>query len=38
MSADEPLMISLLPSSPDIVPTMFVPAPEEAVHADAQTS
>lgn len=31
LSADEPLMISMLPSSPDIVPAMFVPAPEEAV-------
>jgi len=31
VSADEPLMISLLPSSPDIVPAMFAPAPEEAV-------
>ncbi|MDB5575804.1 MAG: putative ParA family partition protein, partial [Bradyrhizobium sp.] len=28
VSADEPLMISLLPASPDIVPAMFVPAPE----------
>ena len=31
VSADEPLMISMLPASPDIVPTMFLPAPEEAV-------
>ena len=31
VSADEPLMISTLPASPDIVPTMFLPAPEEAV-------
>jgi len=31
VSADEPLVISLLPASPDIVPTMFLPAPEEAV-------
>jgi chromosome partitioning protein len=31
LSADEPLLISLLPASPDIVPTIFVPAPEEAV-------
>jgi hypothetical protein len=31
VSADEPLMVSMLPSSPDIVPAMFVPAPEEAV-------
>ena len=31
VSADEPLMISMLPASPDIVPAMFVPAPEEAV-------
>lgn len=38
VSADEPLMISMLPSSPDIVPTMFLPAPEEAIHADALVS
>lgn len=31
VSADEPLLISMLPASPDTVPTMFVPAPEEAV-------
>jgi chromosome partitioning protein len=30
VSADEPLTISTLPASPDIVPTMFVPAPAEA--------
>jgi len=38
VSADEPLIISMLPASPDIVPTMFLPASEEAVHADALTS
>jgi chromosome partitioning protein len=38
VSADEPLTISMLPSSPDIVPGIFVPAYEEAVHADALTS
>lgn len=37
-SAEEPLMISMLPTSPEIVPAMFVPALEEAVHADALTS
>ena len=31
VSADEPLLISLLPASPDIVPAIFVPVPEEAV-------
>ena len=31
VSADKSLMISNLPASPDIVPTMFVSAPEEAV-------
>jgi chromosome partitioning protein len=31
VSAGEPLLISLLPASPEIVPAMFVPAPEEAV-------
>lgn len=30
VSAEEPLMISALPASPDIVPTMFLPAPVEA--------
>ena len=38
VTADEPLMISMLPSSPDIVPEIFVPAYEEAVHADATAS
>ncbi len=38
VSADEPLLISMLPASPGIVPTMFVPVPEEAVHADALIS
>ena len=31
VTADELLMISMYPASPDIVPTMFLPAPEEAV-------
>ena len=31
VTADEPLMISMLPASPDIVPTMFPTAPAEAV-------
>ena len=31
VTAEEPLMISTLPASPDIVPTMFLPAPAETV-------
>jgi chromosome partitioning protein len=30
-NADEPLLISMLPASPDTAPTMFLPAPEETV-------
>jgi len=31
VTADEPLMISTLPASPDLVPAMFVPEPAEAI-------
>ncbi len=31
VNAGEPLMIRMLPASPDLVPSMFVPAAEEAV-------